>query len=222
MTTAKLAITLPDTVWAAEVTRTFDDVTVTPLAHVARGDRGFGLALVAAADLETVINTIEAHRSILELEVVGRTDEQATIEFTTDQPLLLFSSKASGTAIELPVTIEDGVASVEVTGTRSRLSKLADHLDALGLEFEVVYIQEYTDPGSLLSERQRELVCLAIERGYYESPRRCTLTDLAEELGIAKSTCSEILHRAEGEIITRFVADMPTFDGVNPMAPDDS
>lgn len=36
-----------------------------------------------------------------------------------------------------------------------------------------------------------------IERGYYDTPRRCTLTELADELDLAKSTCSERLHRAE-------------------------
>lgn len=212
MTTAKLAITVPDAAWPAAVTRKFDDVTVTPLAHVARGETGFGLALVAADNLDEVLEAVEAHPSVLEFEVIGRTENEATVEFTTDHPLLLFSSKASGTAIQLPVSFEDGVVTAEVTGSRERLSSLTQHLEALGLEFELVYVQEYSDPGGLLSERQRDLLCTALERGYYDTPRACTLTDLAEEFDIAKSTCSEILHRAESEIITRFVEDLPLVD----------
>lgn len=215
MTTAKLEITLPDKAWAASVTRAHPEATVMPLAHVSRGDTGFGLALVAATNLDEVIDEITAHPSILELEVVGRADEEATIEFTTDHPLLLFSSKASGTAIELPVRIEGGVAYVEVTGTRERLSALGEHLEALGLEFDVVYVQEYSDPGGMLSDRQRELICTAVELGYYDSPRGCTLTDLAAEFGIAKSTCSEILRRAEEQIISHYVETLPSASGAS-------
>jgi predicted DNA binding protein len=46
-----------------------------------------------------------------------------------------------------------------------------------------------------------------VERGYYDTPRTCTLTELADHLGIAKSTASERLHRAEGAIIRAFVAE---------------
>ncbi len=209
MTTAKLEITLPDVVWAAEVTREYQGVTVSPLAHVTREETGFGLALVSGADLDPVLSDIEAHDSILEMEVIGRTENEATIEFTTDHPLLLFSSQASGAAIEMPVKIVNGIAEAEVTGSRERLSSLCDHLEALGLEFNVVYVQEYSEPGGMLSGRQRELLCAAVERGYYDTPRSCTLTELAEDFDIAKSTCSEVLHRAEGQVVKQYVDTLP-------------
>ena len=209
MTTAKFEITLPDKAWPASVTREYPETTVRPLAHASREGTGFGLAMVTAVDLDVVIDAIREHPSILELEVIGSTGDEATIEFTTDHPLLLFSSQASGTAIQLPVTIENGVAEAEVTGSRERLSRLGEHLDALGLSYEVIYVQEYRESDAPLSKRQRELLCAAVDRGYYDSPRRCTLTDLAEEFDIAKSTCSEILHRAEGQIIKQFRENLP-------------
>lgn len=58
----------------------------------------------------------------------------------------------------------------------------------------------------------------AVEAGYYDTPRDCTLTDLAETVGLAKSTCSETLHRAEGQIIKQFVAESST-DGPDSLRP---
>ncbi|WP_231186810.1 helix-turn-helix domain-containing protein [Haladaptatus sp. DYF46] len=49
----------------------------------------------------------------------------------------------------------------------------------------------------------------AVERGYYESPRQCTLTELAESFGVSKDTASGILHRAERRIIKRFLGKPP-------------
>lgn len=49
----------------------------------------------------------------------------------------------------------------------------------------------------------------AVEAGYYDTPRTCTLTELADEVGLAKSTCSEILHRAEEIIVKEFIENLP-------------
>lgn len=52
-----------------------------------------------------------------------------------------------------------------------------------------------------LSERQREVIELARQRGYYEWPRETNASDLAEELGISKTTLLEHLRKAESKII---------------------
>nr|WP_265472954.1 helix-turn-helix domain-containing protein [Halohasta litchfieldiae] len=71
-------------------------------------------------------------------------------------------------------------------------------------------MQERLHTSQLLSEKQQELVLEAVDRGYYDTPRDCTLTELADAVGIAKSTCSETLHRAEETIIEHFIEDLPT------------
>ncbi len=53
----------------------------------------------------------------------------------------------------------------------------------------------------LLSVRQRELLELACDRGYYSWPRTVTLDDLADELEISKPTILEHLRKAEAKIL---------------------
>ena len=45
--------------------------------------------------------------------------------------------------------------------------------------------------------RQRELITLALEEGYFEIPRETTLEELAEEMGITKTTASNHLRKVE-------------------------
>jgi len=93
---------------------------------------------------------------------------------------------------------------------------LGDVVDTLGESHEDVRVVrilgaggETTTPdlveGDVLTERQRRLVSLAAERGYYDTPRECTLTDLADAAGVSKSTASTTLHRAEEQIVKRFL-----------------
>ena len=51
-----------------------------------------------------------------------------------------------------------------------------------------------------LTDRQFEVLSLAVERGYFEVPRGATLADIASELDIEKSTASEHVRRGVGRI----------------------
>ena len=58
-----------------------------------------------------------------------------------------------------------------------------------------------------LTEKQREVLELAVRRGYYEDGSEVTLKQLADELGIARSTIGEHLKRAESEVVKKAVND---------------
>jgi predicted DNA binding protein len=60
---------------------------------------------------------------------------------------------------------------------------------------------------TLLTDQQRRLLVTAVELGYYDTPRECTLTELAEKVDLAKSTASVTLHRAEERVVKEFVAE---------------
>lgn len=53
-----------------------------------------------------------------------------------------------------------------------------------------------------ITEKQREAVRTAIECGYYETPRRADLGDLAEELDVSRSAVSQRLGAVESKLVT--------------------
>ncbi|SUZ94471.1 uncharacterized protein METZ01_LOCUS47325 [marine metagenome] len=54
-----------------------------------------------------------------------------------------------------------------------------------------------------LTPKQREVLALAVQRGYYEDGSKVTLKHLADEMGIARSTLGEHLKRVEVEVMKR-------------------
>ena len=54
-----------------------------------------------------------------------------------------------------------------------------------------------------LTPKQREVLALAVQRGYYEDGSEVTLKHLADEIGIARSTLGEHLKRGEVEVMKR-------------------
>ena len=53
-----------------------------------------------------------------------------------------------------------------------------------------------------LTDRQLAALQLALERGYYEQPRKTSLRDLAEQTTVARSTFEEHLRKAENKLLT--------------------
>lgn len=54
---------------------------------------------------------------------------------------------------------------------------------------------------SVLTDKQREALDLALEMGYYKRPRDATLTELAAKLNITKSAVSQRLRAAELKLV---------------------
>jgi hypothetical protein len=59
--------------------------------------------------------------------------------------------------------------------------------------------------GGDLTGRQREALAAAWEAGYYEVPRTAALATVADELGVAESTASNLLRKAEARLVGRAV-----------------
>ncbi|ELZ05939.1 DNA binding protein [Natrialba asiatica DSM 12278] len=114
---------------------------------------------------------------------------------------------ASGNLPQFPYTIEDGWIVCDLSTSHERLSRFRDELEETGFSLEVVRINQSIDPADLLTDRQRRFATEAIERGYYDTPRQCSLTELADELGVSKSTASVVLHNAEETIVKEFFAE---------------
>jgi predicted DNA-binding protein YlxM (UPF0122 family) len=211
VTQAQLLITLPEGIWIGDVSREHPAATFEVLSAVPDAEAAFALLSVTAPQIDRLLSVIESHDHITDLSVLQQTEGEATIQIETmSPPLLQSAAQRSGMPIEFPVTISNGEATVDATGSHDRLSELGTQLQNIGLEFHVEYIQERLHTSQLLSEKQQQLVRAAVDHGYYDTPRTCSLTELAEDVGIAKSTCSETLHRAEETMIKQFMEDLPT------------
>lgn len=123
---------------------------------------------------------------------------QYELPFVPSPYRALFSSE---NLPQFPYVIRDGWTICELTSSQERLSRFKDELETTDFRYEIVSLTQSTAPTDLLTERQQQLINTAVEHGYYDTPRSCSLTDLAAMLDIRKSTASEIIHRAEGKLI---------------------
>jgi predicted DNA binding protein len=205
MPNAKLRLTVPEEIWLGEITRSHPETQIRVLAAIPDGLSGVGLIEITGPTTESVVAAMQSEDDVTDIEVLQQGDDEALVQFETSNPLLLLPARGSSVPLEMPFDIRDGEVTWEVTAPTDQLSELGVQLEEFGIPFSVEYIHQETDRERLVTDRQREVVEAAVEAGYYDTPRQCSLTELAEQIDIAKSTCSNTLHRAEEAIIKEYV-----------------
>ncbi|APW98675.1 bacterio-opsin activator [Halobiforma lacisalsi AJ5] len=112
--------------------------------------------------------------------------------------------------------IERGSLRVSLTTPdRTELERIVDDLRETGATVQLERItssgpdvdgRTAPDPDADgLTEKQREAVVVAVESGYYETPRRADLADLADELGVSRSAVSQRLNAVESKLVNSLV-----------------
>jgi hypothetical protein len=205
MPRTRIHVTLPEGIWVHDVSTSHPDAVFRVLAATAGESAGTGLVELRATDPGSVVTGVADHDGVDDVAILDAHEDGAFLQFETSQPLLLQLVDDSRVPLEFPVDVTDGVATVELTATHDRISALADQLRSFGLAFDVEFLHDELESPQLLTTRQRELLEAAVSVGYYDTPRTCTLTELADREGMAKSTVSETLHRAEGTVVKEFL-----------------
>ncbi|MFD1563328.1 helix-turn-helix domain-containing protein [Haloarchaeobius amylolyticus] len=148
----------------------------------------------------------------VELTPVQSNDREAIYRFERDS--------TAGCACEIVETTGTPVSSVRAqAGTllisfrTLELAEIAEIVDELREQFEGVIVEELSqnhddvsaDPVIVdrnhLTTRQREIVETAHEMGYFDYPKGANATDVAEELGVARSTFTEHLAAAQTKLM---------------------
>lgn len=143
---------------------------------------------VGAAD---IVETVAATDCLTNLD--GRHGGPDTVRFEVDtpRPSAHGAMADSGVAPPFPLHLEDGWLSGELVTSREQLATFRAELEAADIPWEVSRLEtEREPPARLLTERQGEVVTVALAEGYSDVPRACSMTELAAELDVEKAVAS--------------------------------
>lgn len=179
------------------------------------GDELRLLVETGALGVDPLLETLGTIPDVTDFEVRHAGSNRVLFEVTTTTPEPHGAMADSGIVPSFPLHLEGGWLVGDLVASQDQLSAFRDELDSAGIEYRITRVSATPTESPLLTDRQREVVDVALERGYYDSPRDCTLTALAEHLDVNKSAVSRVLHRAEGKTITAWSADDDSRSSVN-------
>lgn len=193
--------------WVHEVSTDHPDTVFRVVSALPGDGYGVGVVEIEGGAYEEALEEIPQQRMISGMEVLQKDDEngKALVQIRTNEHLILQRASNSGIPIEMPFEIQDGVGEWELRTSHDSLSELGSAFDSMGINYTIEHVRDFKSDADLLTEKQREVVEKAYELGYYDTPREVSLSEVADHLGIAKSTCSETLHRVEERVMSEFL-----------------
>ncbi|MFH1590480.1 MAG: helix-turn-helix domain-containing protein [archaeon] len=83
---------------------------------------------------------------------------------------------------------------------RKNIEPMRKRLASMG-ELKVLFIGKVDFAHTLLSKQQKKVFSYAFDQGYFESPRKTTIEEMAKALGLSTATVGEHLLKAENKLI---------------------
>ncbi|SEP06336.1 Predicted DNA binding protein, contains HTH domain [Halogranum amylolyticum] len=190
-----------------------DAIAVEAIHYVSPGPTGQYVELLELrGDLDRAATVLEAASDVLAFDITGSEGRGVayvqcrTAGLVSD---LLATLHDHEIVVDWPVHYrEDATARglrLTVLGTdRAIQQAVADLPPTLDLTLDRIgeYEPETGRLSGLLTDRQLEVLDVAVRAGYYEIPRRTTHRELAAELDLATGTVSEHLQRIESKLVS--------------------
>lgn len=148
----------------------------------------------------TQIRKADGVRQVVEGE---KDSETSPLLVVMDRPTTCRASNdAAIVCLECPLNSEMQPASWRFIARKaSDFRQILAHLESEGIETKIEDIAPL-ERKPALTGRQKEILATAIARGYFEFPRKISLTGLSGLVGVKPSTLSEILRSAERRIMS--------------------
>ncbi len=155
-------------------------------------------------DAASAIEVIRLHEDITSIDAVERNDGQVVGSVAMKEFWLVWAIVDCGCFLESAWSEGDGRVRFRIlAGSEGSLPKLIRTIASKGLEIEIERIAQTSDQYHI-TRKQEKLVRLALEKGFFDYPRRTTLEQLAKLSDMSTSAVSEILKRGEKNILTHY------------------
>jgi len=207
---AHVKVELPGEVWITEASKNFPTVkfeiqTLLPISLSGESGSIINNALVKIQSVEwpKIIPLIEKHPSVISLNKWEETDTDVLINVKSKDTFILRSLIQSECILKYPILVQSGISTWELISPRKKIDSLLELFEEMGIVYSISSIGalKKEEDSVALTKRQELVREKAMALGYYELPRRITLTQLADKLDIAKSTLSGILRRISKKLI---------------------
>lgn len=164
-------------------------------------------------DFDEVKGELEARSQVIQYDIAGTENGSVFVyehtHATGATTSLLSLLQEFELVLDFPLEFtHDGALRVTVLGEGTALHRAlagASEIVEIHLEKTGEYRPEGRDLASLLTDRQHQILTIAMSKGYYEVPREAAISDIAEEAGLSKATVGEHLQKIEATILSQVV-----------------
>jgi predicted DNA binding protein len=214
MLEAVISITPPQS-WIKRVTAEFPAVIRVLDCRSLPGGEGVQelFEVTSTADLsEKIVNYLHRDSYVYDIDIV-RADQGRVIGSLKTHKCTACKTFAGADCFLVSATSKpDGKLEWTVLGNDTMVKSLMQELENQKVAGQVVKVSTIKGEEELTA-RQENILQIALEKGYFEFPKKITLRQLARTLGISPATMTEILRRGQKRILQEHFKGRPSVLG---------
>jgi len=196
----RVRLAFPPPYWDSGMVSRHPDIRIDVLAHSFTENAMLVDLRVHTDDLQTWIDEMRAAEGVIDVKPLGRAQKASTVRVVFKKHDFFVLLNELHVILRTPATIKDGYSEVIMVGPDESIKRLIKMFPPPQLQVEAVYENEREDV-AILTPRQTDIFHKAMAAGYFDVPRRVTLTELAARVGVAVSSLSEMLAVVEKKLL---------------------
>jgi|GEM_PF-1069516 Predicted DNA binding protein len=178
-------------------------VKVTKRHTIIREGNIFDVVQLSGEELGGFLRNLRVHPRVREVRLLERSPTTAAVMLVAKLEGSITSVMVEQ-AYEFSESLKDGVEYWRAVLPRGRIGKLTETVSRMGLLSDLTIREfSYHRERNSLTEREREVLAVALSMGYFESPRQVTAFEVATSLGISKVSFTQHLRRIGKKLATK-------------------
>jgi predicted DNA binding protein len=196
----RLRFSLPPGYWIDQVTSRHPGTSIDVMGYSVDDDKIILDIRVHGLDLNTWIDELRTIKGVVDVRPLGSAQKTNSLRAVYTGFELTTAVFRLHLIFRTPFTLGGGYGVVVVAGPEDAIRHAIKLFPNLKIKVEKILSTE-KDEHPLLTPRQTDIFHRAMAAGYFEVPRRVTLTELASRFGVAISTLSEMLAVIEKKLL---------------------
>jgi len=164
----------------------------------------YGYQTVISSRIGELESFLKSLPEIKKYAILSRSADRAEVITWAEQSSIIDNIIKKNCVFVGPTVVKDGVENWHIMApTREELQDVVSGMEQYA---EIAYIRNSEGPNSEvgLTERQMRTLKTAVEMGYFDTPRRASIKDVALALKVSPSTAVEHLRKAEKKVLENY------------------
>ncbi|WP_457557176.1 helix-turn-helix domain-containing protein [Candidatus Harpocratesius sp.] len=157
-------------------------------------NRGISLIEVKGRNLARFQKVITQIISKNQFTVLYEMEDSLLLNFQMEDPWFLLTIIKTNLILKYPIIVQANQIYVDLVAERSKIDQLFDEFEEHSIPYSIKHIGRFiTNP--VLTYKQEQVLKTALDLGYFEIPRKISLSLLAKRLQVAPTSLSEMFRR---------------------------
>jgi predicted DNA binding protein len=203
---SKIRIKIPEHVWIGRLSRQypyhlFEFESALPIQNDQKICNN--IFRISGSSPHQCIHSLEGESDLISHFVLQSSPTELICMIRTKHHEILYLLIEFQLAIMFPISVQNGFSTINIVGSRDQIDQFLSALTARKMEFQMEKIGSFIKKHEIphLTPRQVDIFNAAKLLGYYEQPRKISLSELAGRLHLSKSTVSVTLQRIHKKLL---------------------